>query len=129
MSARAAAEEVLAALLAAGASVMIEGGRLVVTAPPGVLTRDRREELARCRSELRAMVASRWRAREDCVAAVPCRRMAPCAHPRAGRPCQVPATCCLCKAPMPPGHRYLCRDCGAGSEHLARERRGQGGRG
>ena len=111
MSAREDAERLLAELLAAGAIPLIEGGRLRVEAPPGMLTAARRERLAGCLPELRALVATRWRPREECAAARPCRRMSPCARPVGGRPCLVPSTCCVCGAPLPPGRRYLCPAC------------------
>jgi hypothetical protein len=111
VSARNGAERLLAELLEAGAIPLIEGGRLRVEAPPAVLTAARRERLADCLPELRALVATRWRQREECVAARSCRRMSPCAEPVGGRLCLVPATCCLCGGLLPPGRRYLCPAC------------------
>lgn len=87
MSGRRAAEEVLADLLQAGAVPSISGGRLDVAAPPGILTEERRETLAGCLPELRALVAEQWQSREECVARRPCRRMSVCAaHRRATLP-------------------------------------------
>ena len=111
MSGRGEAERLLAELLMAGAAPVIEDGRLRVEAPPGALTAGRREALAGCLPELRALVAARWRGREECMAPRPCRRMAACARPVEGRPCAVPAACCLCGAPLPPGRLYLCPAC------------------
>ena len=111
MSARGGAERLLAELLEAGAVPVLEGGPLRVEALAGILTPDRRERLADCLPELRAIVAARWRAREACVAARPCRRMSPCARPVDALPCLVPAACCVCNAPLGPGGRYLCPAC------------------
>jgi hypothetical protein len=111
MSGRGDAERVLAELLGTGAIPAIEAGRLRVEAPPGALTPARREALAGCLAEVRALVAARWRSREECVARMPCRRMSPCSLPVDGRPCLVPATCCVCGAPLSAGRRYLCEAC------------------
>ncbi|MDP9469117.1 MAG: hypothetical protein M3Q71_00400 [Chloroflexota bacterium] len=111
MSARGEAERLLEELLRAGAIPVLEGGRLRIEAPPGTLTAERREALAGCLPELRALVTARWRSRETCAAPRPCRRMTPCARPVAGRPCRTPATCCICGARLAPGHRYCCPGC------------------
>ena len=111
MSTQGEAERLLAELLAAGAIPVVEEGRLRIEAPPGALTAERREALAGCLPELRTLVATRWRGREECAAARPCRRMSACARPVDGRPCGMPAACCLCGAPLPPGRRYLCPGC------------------
>lgn len=111
MSGRAEAEALLADLLAAGAIPLVEDGRLRIAAPGGVLDARRRERLAGCLPELRAIVHSRWRSREDCVAARPCRRMGRCAESNGVLPCKADPTCCLCGAPLPAGHRYLCHGC------------------
>ena len=111
MSGRTEAEALLADLLAAGAIPLMENGRLRIEAPTGVLDARRRERLGGCLPELRAIVASRWRSREECVAQRPCRRMAPCVEPNGVIPCGVDPTCCLCGAPLPEGHRYLCTGC------------------
>lgn len=111
MSARDEAERLLAELLGAGSIPVVDGGRLRIDAPPGALDSERRERLAGCLPELRALVSARWRSRHECVAARPCRRMSACARPVDGRPCLVPATCCACGAPLPPGRRYLCPAC------------------
>ncbi len=110
-SGRTEAEALLADLLAAGAIPLIEDGRLRINAPGGVLDARRRERLAGCLPELRAIVQTRWRSREECVAMRPCRRMAPCVEPKDGLPCGADPTCCLCGAPLPAGHRYLCHGC------------------
>lgn len=111
MRARSEVETLLAELLAAGAIPRMEGERLKVDAPSGVLTPERRQRIAAASPELRAIVASRWRSREECVARRPCRRMAPCAEPIDGRPCTIPAACCLCGANLGPGSKYLCPPC------------------
>jgi hypothetical protein len=111
VSARHEAERLLADLLRAGAIPVLEDGRLRIEAPTGVLTAARRERVAGSLPELRALVASRWRSREECIAAVPCRRMSPCTESGEGRPCLVPATCCVCGADLEPDHRYLCLAC------------------
>lgn len=105
------AEALLADLLAAGAVPLVEDGRLRIEAPGGVLDRRRRERLAGCLPELRAIVESRWRSRGECRAGRSCRRMSPCAEPQGVIPCGVDPTCCLCKGPLPVGHRYLCHPC------------------
>jgi len=111
VSGRTEAEALLADLLAAGAIPLMENGRLRIEAPGGVLDARRRERLAGCLPELRSIVQTRWRSREECEAARPCRRMAPCGEPNGVLPCMADPTCCLCKAPLPAGHRYLCAAC------------------
>lgn len=118
MSARDDAERLLAELLTAGAIPILARERLRIDAPPGALTPDRRERLAGCLPELRAIVAARWRSREECVAPHPCRRMSPCVMPRDGRCCLADATCCLCSAPLPSGRCYLCQGCAETSAAL-----------
>jgi hypothetical protein len=115
VSARDAAERLLAELLQAGAIPAIEADRLRIDAPPRILTADRRERLAGCLPELRTLVATRWRSRGECIAPRPCRPMTPCAEPQDGRPCLMPATCCRCGGPLPPGRRYVCATCSATS--------------
>ena len=111
MSGRTEAEALLADLLAAGAIPLVEDGRLRIEAPGGVLDGRRRERLGGCLPELRAIVDSRWRSREECVAVRPCRRMGRCAEPNGVLPCKGDPTCCLCGVPLPAGHRYLCHAC------------------
>ncbi len=120
MSGKGTADDLLEELLRAGAVPSVSGGRLDVAAPPGVMTEGRRETLAGCLPEVRALVAARWRSREQCVARRPCRVMSPCAHPTGGRPCLVPATCCTCGGSLPVGRRYLCPMC-AGTTGRARQ--------
>ena len=105
------AERLLADLLTAGAIPAMERDRLQIAGPPGVLTRARRTAIAAALPELRAIVITRWRSREECAARHPCRLMSPCARPVDGRPCLVPATCCVCEGLLPPGRRYLCPTC------------------
>ncbi len=111
MSARGEAERLLEELLRAGAVPVLEEGRLQIEAPPGTLTSERREALSGCLPELRALVRARWRSREECIAPRPCRRMTPCPRPIEGRPCLIPAACCVCGADMAPGRRYCCSTC------------------
>jgi hypothetical protein len=113
VSGRAEAERLLEELLAAGAVLVIASDRLRIEAPPGVLTAAHRDELVGNLSELRKLVEARWRSRESCVAPRPCRRMTVCARPAEGRPCVVAVTCCVCRTPLPSGHRYLCETCAA----------------
>ena len=70
---RTEAEALLADLLAAGAIPLMENGRLRIEAPGGVLDARRRERLAGCLPELREIVQTRWRSREECRAKRPCR--------------------------------------------------------
>lgn len=109
------ASALLLELLSAGAVPVIEIGRLRIFAPPGVLTPERRDAIAARLPVLRSLVAAQWRAREECIAPTPCRRMSRCAWPTDGRPCLMPPTCCLCGGPLPAGHRYLCTACVASS--------------
>ncbi len=120
MSARTEAERLLEEMLAAGAIPSIRGGRLEVDAPPGVMTESMREALAGSLPEVRALVAARWRSREQCVARRPCRVMSPCAKPVDGRPCLVPATCCACGGALPTGRRYLCPGCASQGDEGSR---------
>jgi hypothetical protein len=106
------AEAVLADLLAAGAIPVLEAGRLRIDGPRSVLTSAPREALNGCLPELRALVATRWRSREECVAARPCRRMSVCQEAAPdGWPCVTPRICVDCKVELPVGRRYLCEAC------------------
>jgi hypothetical protein len=105
------AEQLLDAVIAAGAVPVIAGGRLRIEAPPGVLTPSWRAEITQHRAELTDLVSMRWRCREDCRARQPCRRMSRCADPVYGRTCGIPATCCLCGTRLPHERRYLCPTC------------------
>ncbi len=105
------AERLLADLLRAGALPVLENGRLTMATPPGILTPERRDALTGCLPELRVLIASRWRSREECIARRPCRRMSRCVEPVDNRPCLVAATCCVCGAPLASSHRYLCPAC------------------
>ena len=122
MSGRTEAEALLADLLAAGAIPLVEDGRLRIEAPGGVLDTRRRERLAGCLPELRGIVESRWRSREECRARRPCRRMGRCAEPDGALSCKGDFTCCLCGAPLPAGHRYLCAACVEEREESDRRR-------
>lgn len=126
MSARGEVERMLADLLRAGAIPVLEDGRLSIQAPTGVLTGERRERLAGSLPELRALVASGWRSREECIAARPCRRMSPCAEPSEGRPCLVPAACCMCGAELSSGSRYCCPACADANASMKTHRPHQG---
>jgi hypothetical protein len=127
MSRQTEAEALLADLLSAGAIPFIEQERLRIGAPPGALTPVRRERLEGCLPELRAIVSSRYRSREECLARRPCRRMSRCAEPRDGRPCKASPNCCLCGSPLAPGRKYLCEQCT--EEQRAQIRVRQGGSG
>lgn len=116
MRGRDGAERLLAELLAAGAIPVMESDRLRIDAPPGALTPARRRAVEAALPELRAIVAARWRSRDECAAARPCRRMGVCAEPSDGRPCSIPATCCLCGGGLATGRRYLCAACAAASD-------------
>jgi len=105
------AERLLADLLRAGALPVLENGRLTVATPPGVLTPERRDALVGCLPELRVLIASRWRSREECIARRPCRRMSRCVEPVDDRPCLVAAICCVCGEGLRHGCRYLCHIC------------------
>jgi hypothetical protein len=109
-------EALLGDLHASGVVLVADGERLVVRAPKGALTPELRHALDVRREALRTLVAHLYRSPSECVAAqrglrVPCRRMSPCAEPVDGRPCLVPATCCVCGAPLSAGRRYLCESC------------------
>lgn len=116
MSAKHEAERLLADLLAAGAIPVLEAGRLRIDAPVGTLTGDRREALRGCLPELRAMVQTRYRSREECAARTPCRRMSVCQRPEPdGWSCRLPRICARCKIDLPIGRRYLCDACAESS--------------
>ncbi len=126
MRSRDDAEQLLADLLRAGAIPVLEDGRLRIEAPPGCLTAARRKRVAGSLPELRALVASRWRSREECIAARPCRRMSPCAEPVDGHPCLLPGICCVCGADLEPGHRYCCSVCSNANAPIASRLRHEG---
>ena len=111
------AEAVLADLLAAGLVLVADGERLRVRAPRGGLMPALREALEARKEAVLALVAARFRGPAECVAAAggglvpPCRRMALYARPSEGRPCLLPASCCVCGASLPAGRRYLCPAC------------------
>ena len=118
MSAKYDAERLLADLLAAGAIPVLEAGRLRIEAPAGTLTGARRDMLRDCLPELRTIVATRYRSREECVAHRPCRRMSVCRQPEPGSwPCRLPRVCALCKVILPVDRRYLCESCAATPAH------------
>jgi hypothetical protein len=127
MSRRTDAESLLADLLNAGAIPLLEHERLRIEAPPRALTAARREQLEGCLAELRVIVSSRYRSREECVARRPCRRMSQCADPRDGRPCKASPNCCLCGSPLSPGRKYLCEACTDEQEVRIAARQGNGG--
>jgi hypothetical protein len=116
VSAKHDAERLLADLLAAGAIPVLEAGRLRIDAPAGALTGERREELRDCLPELRAIIETRYRSREECVARRPCRTMSICRQPEPdGWPCRLPRVCAICKVALPFERRYLCETCAATS--------------
>jgi hypothetical protein len=104
-------ESLLSELHEAGIILALANGALRVDAPPGALTPARKAAITEHRQALKALVASRWRSREECFAKQPCRLMTRCAAPVYGRPCTVPATCCMCGAPLPHDRRMLCESC------------------
>lgn len=126
MSVRDDAERLLAELLRAGAIPVLDDGRLSIQAPPGTLTTVRREALAGCLPELRTLVTARWRSRGECVAVRPCRRMSCCAQPTDGRPCLIPAICCLCGGVLAVGRRYCCLTCSRAIDVTSLERATEG---
>ena len=112
------AADLFRTLRSLGVVLVVDGERLPVRAPRGVLTPALRAALGQEREELRALVAAHVRGPTTCVVArgdmglvQPCWRMSPCARPVDDRPCLVPATCCVCSEALPPGHRYLCPAC------------------
>lgn len=112
MSAKHDAERLLADLLAAGAIPVLEAGRLRIDAPPGTLNHARRDALRDGLPELRAIVQTRYRSREECLAKRPCRRMSVCQQPGPdGWPCLLPRVCAVCKTDLPVGRRYCCEQC------------------
>ena len=122
MSRRSEADSLLTDLLHRGAVPIMIGGRLRLDAPAGVLNDRLTERLADLLPELRDVVASIWRPREACWALQPCRRMSVCRQmerdpvslrAKGMLACGLPAVCALCRSPLPEGHRYLCRRCGA----------------
>ncbi len=112
------AEALFVDLTRAGVVLVADGERLRVRAPRGALTGELRAAMELHRAALRKIVAARFWGPEECVAARgngqplrPCLRMSACARPADGRPCLVPATCCICGARLVPGRRYLCPAC------------------
>ncbi len=112
------AEDLFVTLTRAGVVLVADGERLRVRAPRGVLTADLRAAMERRRDALCEFVAARFRGPGECLAARgdaesmrPCLRMGACARPADGRPCLVPATCCVCGARLAPGRRYCCPAC------------------
>ncbi len=111
-------EELFVALTRAGVVLVADGERLLVRAPRGALTDELRAVMELRRDALRQIVAARFRGPKECLAARdggvstgPCLRMGACARPVDGRPCLIPTTCCICRAALGPGHRYLCVTC------------------
>jgi len=106
------AEAVLADLLAAGAIPVLENGRLRIEGPRSALTPARREAMSGCLPELRAIVETRWRPREECIARRPCRRMSICKESEPdGSPCLLPRVCAIFMVALPDGRSYLCEAC------------------
>ncbi|MDP9367828.1 MAG: hypothetical protein M3Q03_06070 [Chloroflexota bacterium] len=120
------AEELFVALTRAGVVLVADGERLRVRAPRGALTAELRAAMELRRDALRQIVAARFRGPGECLAAQgngrsirPCLRMGACARPVNGRPCLVPATCCVCRAALVCGRRYLCVTCSDEDRALA----------
>jgi hypothetical protein len=110
-------EALLQELTRRGIVLVPDGEHLQVRAPKGSLTPELRRSLAANKPALLNIVASLYRTPATCLAArsgnttPPCRTMARCSHPIDGRPCLVPAICCLCGIDLPPDRRYLCLVC------------------
>lgn len=133
MKGRGNADELLDALLERGVITVIVEGRLRLDAPAGTLDAEVRGRLADALPDLRELVDSLWRSREQCWANRPCRRMSVCQEmkrdPGALRAagmiaCGIPAVCALCRNPLPPDHRYLCAPCAEKSRARALATRG-----
>jgi len=111
------AADLFRTLRAVGVVLLVDEERLRVRAPRDVLTPALRVALGQEREALRSLVAAQFRDPRTCVVAEgeglihPCRRMSACARPVDGRPCLMPATCCVCGEALEPDHRYLCPAC------------------
>lgn len=106
------AETLLTELLSAGAIPVLDYGRLRIDGPRSALTPVRCEAMSGCLPELRNIVAIRWRSREPCIAARPCRRMSVCQEAaQDGWPCLTPRVCADCKVELLVGRKYLCDAC------------------
>ncbi len=115
----AGAEDLFRTMRALGVVLVVDGERLRVRAPRGVLTPPLRAAMDHEREALRSLMVSQFREPRTCLVArgdvglvQPCRRMSPCARPVDGRPCLVPATCCVCGEVLSVGRRYCCPACG-----------------
>ncbi len=113
-------EDLFVALTRAGVVLVADGERLRVRVPREALTVEMRTVMELRRNALREIVAARYRGPRECLGArgdsgslAPCSRMGACARPVDGRPCLVPATCCVCGAALMSGRCYLCEPCTA----------------
>ncbi len=111
-------EELFVALTRAGVVLVADGERLRVRALRGTLTAELRAAMELRRDALRELVAAQFRGPGECVEAQgngssmrPCRRMGVCARSIEGRPCFIPAICCICGDGLTPGRRYCCPAC------------------
>jgi hypothetical protein len=128
------AGDLLRTLRSLGVVLVVDGERLRLRVPRGVLTPALRAALDRERDALRLVVAAQFRDRTTCVVAradvglvQQCRRMSPCARPVDGRPCLMPPTCCVCGEALEPGHRYVCPACANPDPTMSTHRSRQGG--
>ena len=111
-------EDLFLILTDMGVALVADGERLRVRAPRGVLTTEVRTAMELRRDGLHDLVAARFRGPKECLASRggshsmrPCPRMGACPRPIDGRPCLVPAICCICGARLDPGRRYCCPTC------------------
>lgn len=110
-------DDLLRALKARGVALIPDGEELHVRAAKGALSPDLKQQLKLQKPALLKLVRELYRGPGKCLAAQagsrwrPCRRMGRCLHPVDGRPCLIPATCCVCGAPLPQDRRMLCADC------------------
>jgi hypothetical protein len=110
-------DDLLRALEAHGVALIPDGDELHVRAAKGALTPELSRQLKTQKPALLTLVRELYRGPDACLAAQagsrwrPCRRMGRCLHPVDGRPCLIPATCCVCGAPLPHDRRMLCEGC------------------
>ncbi len=112
------AEDLFVALTRAEVALVADGERLRVRAPRGAVKAELRTAMELRRDGLRDLVAARLRGPKECLASrggthamPPCPRMGTCPRPINGRPCLVPAICCICGARLDPCCRYCCPTC------------------
>lgn len=112
-------DDLLNALEARGVALIPDGAELHVRAAKGALTPELTQRLKAQKPAVLTLVRSLYREPKECRAAQagsrwrPCRRMGRCLHPVNGRPCLVPATCCVCGVALPSDRQLLCPTCSA----------------